>query len=53
MYKHPEQNKLNKTAFLKTALYAMGIFQYHVTHGISVYTIGRRNGYYSIPVLIC
>ena len=44
IYKLPEQNKLNKTACLKNALYVEGIFQYHVTHDISVYAIRRRNG---------
>ena len=42
--KPPEQNKLNKTACLKNALYVKGIFQYHVTHDVSVYAIRRRNG---------
>ena len=44
IYKLPEQNKLNKTACLKFALYVKGIFQYHVTHDVSVYAIRRRNG---------
>ena len=41
----PEQNKLNKTVCLKNALYVNGVFQYHVTHDVSVYAIRRRNGY--------
>ena len=44
IYKLPGQNKLNKTACLKNALYVNGIFQYHVTHDVSVYAIRRRNG---------
>ena len=44
IYKLTEQNKLNKTACLKNALYAKGIFQYHVTHDVNVYAIRRRNG---------
>ena len=46
IYNRPEQNKPNKMACLKNALYVTGIFQYCV----SVYAINRRNGYYSIPV---
>ena len=52
-YKVPEQNKLNKTACLKKTLYVKDIFQYHVTHDVSVYAIRRRNGEYILPVLIC
>ena len=37
----------------KNPLYVSGIFQYHVTHGVSVYAIHKRNGVYSLPVLIC
>ena len=37
----------------KNALYVKGIFQYHVTHDVSVYAICRRNGEYTLPVLIC
>ena len=40
-------------ACLKNALYVTGIIQYHATHDVYVYAIDRRNGYYSIPVLIC
>ena len=53
MYKLTEKNKLNRTACLKNALYVNGIFQYHVTHDVSVYAIRRRNGEYTLPVLIC
>ena len=53
IYKLPEQNKLDKTACLKNALYVKGIFQYHVTHDVSVYAIRGRNGEYTLPVLIC
>ena len=38
IYKLPEQNILNKMACLKM------LFQYHVTHDVSVYAIRRRNG---------
>ena len=44
IYKLPEQNKLIKTACLKNTLYVKGIFQYHVTHDVSVHAIRRRNG---------
>ena len=44
IYELPEQNKLNKTACLKNVLYVKGIFQYYVTHDVSVYAIRRRNG---------
>ena len=44
MYKLPEQNKFNKTACIKNALYVKGITKYHVTHDVSVYAIRRRNG---------
>ena len=46
--KCPEQNKLDKTACLKNALYVTGIFQYHVTNDVSVYAIDRHKGYYSL-----
>ena len=42
-YRPPEKNKLNKTFFLKNALYVSGIFQYHVAHDVSVYAKRMRN----------
>ena len=48
-----EENKVKKTACLKNALYVKGIFQYNVTHDVSVYAIRGRNGYQTLPVLIC
>ena len=39
-------------ACFKNALYVKGIFQYHVTHDVSVYALRRRNGEYTLTVLI-
>ena len=39
VYINAPQNKLNKTACLKNALFVTGIFQYHVTHDVSVYAM--------------
>ena len=42
----------NVKVHLKTRSGNINIFQYHVTHDVSIYAIRRRNDEYTLPVLM-